>query len=105
LYAHSFVGTNTSEQDSGVNSFYLYGSTSGLDDNARMYMEVELTINDKYIQGFTKTSIARTGANYGHHTLGNFVASASDSFGAFTLLAPLQSGTCKIYGRRHRSAS
>jgi hypothetical protein len=105
MYGHVFLGQNSYEVASNSESFYLYGSTSGLDNNSRMYMEVEITYNDTYIQGFAKTGYARANDYYGHHTRANFLAQTSNSFGSFQLVSNLQSGTCKVYGRRHRSAS
>lgn len=99
--------TNTSYAYSSTSNtpiFHLYGSTQGLTQQSRMFMEVEITYNDLYVQGFVKSGIAYPAGYWQHDARGSFISHNNATFGGIELPDSYRGGTVKIYGRRERSA-
>ena len=103
----SHISNTSHAYASGTSSsiLYFYGSTSGLNNAAEMFLEVEVQQND-VIQGYFKSGMAYPAGYWQHDTSGSFICtSEAHVFGSLELPFGFQGGKVSMYGRRHRSAS
>jgi hypothetical protein len=99
---------NTSYNFNGTtaqNPIYFYGSTSGLNSSARMFMEIEVQNYDR-IQGFGKCGFTQPAGYWQHTSWGSFVCTSdTHRFGGIEIPSGFTQGKVVMYGRRIRSAS